>query len=145
MNRKPFNGFFNQCVACIYKVRLKSGLHISFQLTYDIRHIRRYISLSVAKTIATAFITCRHDYCISQLYNILCKDILRLQCIQNYLARVVTLSPRFSHSIPHLKSLHWLPVQYRIIFKINTIADQTLSYGESSYLFSMLSLAPKPR
>jgi len=63
----------------------------------DLRRIRRYISLSVAKTIATAFITSGLDYFNSLLYNIASKDILKLQCVQNYLARVVTWSPRFSH------------------------------------------------
>ena len=36
--------------------------------------------------------------------------ILNLQRVQNCLARVVTRSPRFSHSVPLLRSLHWLPV-----------------------------------
>jgi len=57
----------------------------------------------------------------------------------------VTGSPRFSHSVPLLKSLHWLLVQSRIIFKLCTIAYQTISSGEPSRLFFTLSLAPKPR
>ena len=36
-------------------------------------------------------------------------------------------------------------VKSRIIFKLCTVAYQILSSGESSYLFSMLSLAPKTR
>ena len=36
--------------------------------------------------------------------------ILNLQRVQNVLARVVTRLPRFSHSVPLLRSLHWLPV-----------------------------------
>jgi len=104
--------------------------------------IRRYISLSVDKTIATTLITSRLDYCNSLLYNIASKGILKLQCVQNYLARVVTRSPRFSYSVPLLKSLHQIRVQSRIIFKLCAIAYQTLSSGEPSYLFSMLSLAP---
>jgi len=87
-------------------------------------------SLLVGKITATLFSTTLH---------------LKLQCVQNCLARVVTRSPCFSHSFPLLKSLHWLPVQSDIIFIICTIDYQTFSSGESSYLFSMLSLAPKPR
>jgi len=111
----------------------------------DRRRIRRYISLSVTKTIATALITNRLDYCNSFLYNIASKDILQLQYVKNCLARVVTRSPRFSHSVPLLKSLHWLSDQFRVNFNHCTIAYQTLSSREPSYLFSTLSLALKPR
>ena len=111
----------------------------------DLRRIRRYITLSVAKTIATARITSRLDYCNSLLCNIAFTDILNLRCVQKCLARVVTWSPWFSHSVPLLKSLHWLPFQSRIMFKLCTIVYQTLSSGEPSCLFSMLSLAPKLR
>ena len=45
------------------------------------------------------------------------KDILKLQRAQYCLARVITRSHRFSHLAPLLKSLHWLPARYRIIFK----------------------------
>jgi len=47
--------------------------------------------------------------------------------------------------MPLLKSLHWLPVQTHIILKLCTIAYQTLSSRESSYLFFMLFLALKTR
>ena len=118
------------CRCCFFHIR-------------DLSRIRRCISLSVPKTIATALITSRLDYCNSLLYKLhLTRDILKLQCVQNCLARVVRRFPRFSHSILLQKSLHWLPVQSRIIFKLCTAAYQTLSSGEPSYLFSMLSLAP---
>ena len=61
-------------------------------------------------------------YCNSLLYNTANKDIAKCQRVQFILARVFTRSPRFSRSVPLLKSLHWLPVHYRIIFKICTIA-----------------------
>ena len=83
----------------------------------DFSRIRRYIfSLSVGKSIVTALITL-----IST----------KLLCVQNCLARVVTRSPWFFHSVAPLKYLHWLPVQSRIIFKRCTIADQTPSSGET--------------
>jgi len=57
-----------------------------FYYIRDLRRIRRYISISVAKTVATTFITSRLDYCNSLLYNIASKDILKFQCVQNWLA-----------------------------------------------------------
>ena len=42
----------------------------------------------------------------------------KLQRIQNSAARLVCSTPRFNHITPVLFSLHWLPVAYRIEFKI---------------------------
>ena len=114
------------CRCCFYHIR-------------DLRRIRRFLSLSVAKTIATALVSSRLDYGNSLLYNTANKDIAKLQRVQNCLARVVTRSPRFSRSVPLLKSLHWLPVHYRIIFKMCTIAYQALSSTQPAYLNSMLT------
>ena len=109
---------------------------------YHIRDLHR-MSFAVAKNIATALVSSRLDYCNS-LYYIALEDILKLQCVQNYLARVATQSPHFSHSVL-LKSLHWLPVQYRIIFKICTITYQALSSKQPAYLYSLLTPARQPR
>ena len=119
------------CRCCFYHIR-------------DLRRIRRYMSFSVAKTIAT---TCcsRLDYCNSLLHNIAIKDFTKLQRVHYCLARVVTRSPRFSRSVPLLKSLHWLPVRYRIIFKTCTITYQALSTKQPAYLHSMLTPARHPR
>ena len=118
------------CRCCFYHIR-------------DLRRIRRFLSLSVAKTIATALVSSRLDYCNSLLYNTANKDIAKLRRVQNYLASVVTRS-RFTRSVPLLRSLHWLPVHYRIIFKIFTIAYQALSYTQPAYLNSMLTPAKIP-
>ena len=114
------------CRCCFYHIR-------------DLRRIRRFLFLSVAKTIATALVSSRLDYCNFLLYNTANNDIAKLQHVQNCLARVVTRSLRSSRSVPLLKSLHWLPVHYRIIFKICTIAYQALSSTQPAYLNSMLT------
>ena len=107
--------------------------------------IRRYISFAVAKTVATALIDSRLDYYNPVYHNIELKHILKLQRVQNCLARVVTRSPRFSHSAPLLKSLHWLPVRYHINLKICTITYQALSSKQLAYLRSLLTPARQPR
>ena len=53
-------------------------------------------------------------------------------------SRVVMHSPLSPRSVALLKSLHWLPVHYRIIFKMCTIA---LSSTQPAYLNSMLTPA----
>ena len=104
------------CKSCFYHIVLR-----------DLRRIRHYISISTAKTISTALISSRLDYCNSLLNNIVKRDLAKLQRVQNCLARVVLRAPRFSPSLPLLKQLHWLPVTYRINFKLSTLTYRALS------------------
>ena len=64
--------------------------------------------------LAIALVSSRLDYCNSILSGIAETDLAKLQRILNCLARVVTKSPPFAHSVPLLHSLHWLPVKYRV-------------------------------
>ena len=59
--------------------------------------------------------------------------------VQNQLARLVTKSPPFTRSIPLLRSLHWLPVRFRILFKINLLTYKTLREKQPVYLHFMLA------
>ena len=58
--------------------------------------------------------------------------------MQNSVARIVTRTSRSSHITPALKSFHWLPVQYRINFKLCCITHRALSLGEPHYLNLLL-------
>ena len=115
--------------ACYYHIR-------------DMRRIRRFLTPSVAKTIATSLIGGKLDYCNSVLFNFSEKEISKLQGVQNCLARVVTKSPRFCHI---LKSLHWLPVRYRIKFKLCSLTYQALTSGQPVYIRNMLQPSRKVR
>ena len=56
------------------------------------------------------------------------KNLVRLQLVQNTLARVVAQKSRFFHITPILADLHWLPVRHRINYKIATIAFMVLHF-----------------
>ena len=120
------------CKSCFYHIR-------------DLRRIRRHIPLSTAKTISNALISSRLDYCNSLLNNIAKQDLSKLQRVQNCLARVVLRAPRFSPSLPLLKQLHWLPVNYRIQFKLSTLTYRALAIHQPPYLASLLHFSNIPR
>ena len=66
-------------------------------------------------------------------------DLPDMQSVQNCLARVVTRSPRFCSVTPLLKSLHWLPVQFRIKYKICTLTQyKVLHVCQPVYLHNLL-------
>ena len=107
---------------------------------YDFRRIRPLVSKTAAITLANSFIHSRLGYCISLFYGFPNYSIHRLQKVQNTAARIVTHSIRSSHVTPILKSLHWLPVNYCINFKICYITQRALSLHEPHYLSSLFSL-----
>ena len=105
----------------------------------DLRRICCHLDLDSAKFLATALVSSRLDYCNSLLYGIADIDLTRLQHVQNQQARLVTKSPPFTRSIPLLRSLHWLPLRFRILFKINSLTYKTLHEKQPVYLHSMLA------
>ena len=61
-------------------------------------------------------------------------QLQRLQYVQNTGARVVLQVSKFQHITPVLCELHWLPIQYRIIFKILLLVYKSLNGTSPSYL-----------
>ena len=55
------------------------------------------------------------------------------------LARVVTKSPPFTDSVPLLHSLYWLPVKYRVHFKICLLTYKALHEEQPVYLRSLIA------
>ena len=99
--------------------QIASTCKSSFYYLYNIRKIRKFLSSNSCATLVNAFITCPIDYCNSLIYyGLPAYQIAKLQRLQNAAARLVSLTPRFSHITPVLADLHWLPVRFRIRFKI---------------------------
>ena len=101
--------------------------------------------MEVSKTIATALVSSKLDYCNGLLYNITKRELNRIQGVQNCLARVVTRPPRYSRTTLLLKSLHWLPVCFRIQFKICLVTYKALCNNQPIYLKEMLEPPKRTR
>ena len=99
----------------------------SFHL-YNLRRIRKYLINDTTKTQVQAMIMERIDNCISLLCGIPAVYIGKLQRIQNSAARLICGLPRFSQISTTLFSLHWLPVPYRVDFKVLLLACKAV-YG----------------
>ena len=71
-----------------------------------------------------AFVSSRLD-CNSLLYGSPKYILQKLQRVQNAAAILVKLSRKYEHITPHLMDLHWLPIEYRIQFKVLLLTSQT--------------------
>jgi hypothetical protein len=81
-----------------------------------------FVPIYRSKTVASALVNSRLDYANSVLCNTSSGNMSKLQRVQNSLARVVTYTKRAEHIHPVLHQLHWLPVNYRINYKVATLA-----------------------
>ena len=106
---------------------------------YNIKQIWKYLSIDATKILVHALVTCHLDYCNSFLFVSLHYQIQRLQRVLNAATRVVCLVPEYSHITPALKDLHWLPVKYRIMFKILLLVCKVQLGMAPVYLVSLFS------
>ena len=120
-------------------IYLQSAVHVLY--IRDLRRIRRHLDLDSAKLLANALVSSRLDYCNSLLSGITETDLTKLQRVLNRLARVVTKSPPFTRSVPLLHSLHWLPVKYRVHFKICLLTYKALHEEQPVYLHSLIAIS----
>lgn len=112
--------------SCFYQLRLLSK-------------VKPVLSRRNLETAVHAFITSRLDYCNSLYYGISQASISRLQLVQNAAARLLEGKRKFDHITPILMSLHWLPVKYRIEFKILLFVYKTQNNLAPQYLTDLLT------
>ena len=83
-----------------------------------LKSIRRILGADVTSGLVSAFVTTRMDYCNSILAALPQSSIDPLQRVQNAAARFITGTGTREHITPALRSLHWLPVKFRITFNL---------------------------
>ena len=78
------------------------------------------------------------DHCNSLLYGLPNYQIKKLQHVQNAVALLITLSRKHEHITPILFNLHWLPINYHIMFKILLITYKAPNNLAPSYIRDLL-------
>lgn len=91
-------------------------------------------------TVVHAFVILRLDISNSLLAGVSASTIASLQLAQNAAAHLLTGTRRRRHIMPVLKELHWLPVSYRIKFKIVMFIFKALNGLVPNYLSNLISL-----
>ncbi|PFX25745.1 hypothetical protein AWC38_SpisGene9614 [Stylophora pistillata] len=129
--------FFDQHLTMDEQV--KKVCQASYYHLRNISKIRKYLSPKTAEIVIHAYITSKMDNCNSLLYGLPDYMINKRQSIQNAVAaRVITLTKKWEHITPALKKLHWLPVKYRIIFKILLLVYKGLHGLAPTYIAELL-------
>ena len=118
--------------ACFYHIRRLHQIH-------------RQVGQEVTQQLVMAFITSRIDYCNSLLAGLSSSTLEPLQQVQNAAARLVFGLGRFNHVIPSLIQLHWLPVIYRVQFKLCCIVHAIHHDHSPTYLMERVQVVSASR
>ena len=87
-------------------------------------------------------ITSRLDYCNATFAGVADEQIARIQKIQKNAVRLILKKSKRDHVTPLLKELHWLPVKYRIQYKLATLAFRHFDGTLLTYLSSLCTYQP---
>ena len=108
-----------------------------FQLR-TIAKVKAYLHPKDLERVINALITSRLDYCNSLYVGLDKSSLQHLQLVQNAAARLLTGKRKWDHITPVLRHLHWLPVHYRIDFKILLLTFKCLNGLAPLYLTELL-------
>ena len=105
-----------------------------------IRSIRHILSTEATKTLVSAFVLSRLDYCNPFLFG--CPQYLRnkLQKVQDNAACLVRRVSKTDQRSPHLASLCWLPTDSRIQYKLSFVCYNCLNSTAPDYLTELLRI-----
>lgn len=108
---------------------------------YHLRNIgraRKFLTKDATERLVHSLVTSRLDYGNSLLINTPKCHLQKLQFVQNTAARIITRTKKYDHISPVLKSLHWLPIEARIKYKICLLTFKTLHDMTPDYLNDLL-------
>jgi hypothetical protein len=113
-------------ISSLMHVHITKTCSTAYYFLHNIRRIRKYLTHHTTQILVHALVIGRIDYCNYLFYGLPKTQTKKLQRVQNMAARLITNSPRYCHITPILYRLHWLPIEYRIKFKILLITFKAI-------------------
>ena len=101
-----------------FKQHISNKCRIASHNLYCIRQIRQYITLDICHQLVHSLVISHLDYSNAILYGLPASTLAPLQRIQHRAAKLILNRGRYDSATDALRTLHWLPIRYRSLFKI---------------------------
>ena len=122
----------------MFNHHIKSTCNAIYHHLRRIRSIRKYLKKNTCHTLIHAVLSTKLDYGNALLFGLPDNSISFLQRAQNTAARIITRSKKFTHISPILQDLHWLPVRFRINYKILLFIYKALHNKTPGYISDLI-------
>ena len=120
------------------ELHIKNVCRSAYSELRRISTIRHLLSVDSTKTLVSAFVLSRLDYCNSLLSGCPKHLLEKLQKVQNPAARLVLKAHKRDHSSTLLRTLHWLPIQASMEYNLSALCHSFSSNTTPVYLSDLL-------
>lgn len=100
--------------------------------------IRKFMDKKSLEILVHAYISSKFDFMNGLIYGVPNYLLNFLTRIQNAAARMLTGAGKFESISPILQELHWLPIKYRIEYKLLLLVYKALNGKAPSYVSDMI-------
>ena len=112
---------------CFYQLRRLKG-------------VRKALPMESARTLVSAFVTSRLDYCNGVMAGITQKQTARMQSVLNAAARLLYGGTKRDHITPLIRDkLHWLRFSQRVTYKLCVLVYKSLHNCAPKYLADLVT------
>ena len=112
---------------------------------HTVHELRNVLSKHTTKSLVYAIVSSHMDYCNSVMAGLPMETLKPLQRIQNLAAKLVCKRNCWDSAMEALKSLHWLNIEDRIMFKVLCIVYRCVNKQGPQFLNEMFHRKEKTR
>ena len=122
-----------------FKLHIQAKSRAAILNVLRIKAARKYLTRSACNKLMVSLVLSHLDYTNSLLGGLPKASIAKLQRIQNIAARIVLSRGKYDSATSCLEQLHWLPLRYRIEYKIITLVHRCLHQTTPPYLSRLVN------
>jgi len=93
----------------------------------QINRVKHVFDRNVLNIVINTLLFINLFYCSSIWSNAADPNLLKLQAVQNFAARIISGTRKFDHITPILKDLRWLPVKSKLYFRDAVLAFECMT------------------